>query len=362
LPLAIHSIEFTDFRNWPQLRISAPGPLVIIVGANAVGKTNIIEGIQLLTALESFRRPQWPELVRQGADFCRIAICAAQDRRELELEMTVREGRRRYAFNGKGKRRADLLGLLPAVLFTPDDLHCAKGPAAVRREMLDSLGCQISKSYAAIVADYRRTVLQKGQLLKEEDVDAAVLESWNAGLARLGGALYKHRRQLCERLIGAAAEAHAQIAAGERLAAQYLPSWQREGLELTAAADDACACMEEALILGIGAELRQRRCLIGPHRDDIALSIGGSDARRFGSQGQQRTIALAWKIAEVRILRQTLEAEPLLLLDDVMSELDEQRRSSLLEFVHSGTQTFITTTNLGYFPKEILDQAEVLQL
>ena len=166
--LRIERIAFRNFRNYETFELSALGPLTVLVGPNAVGKTNVVEGVQLLTALQSFRRPSLEQIVRQGADFARLDADVTDGSRELALSLQVSEGKKRYLLNGKGKRTADLKGLVPSVTFAPDDLELAKGAPAVKRAALDALGSQLSANHYVIKKDYEKVVRYKNRLLKDD--------------------------------------------------------------------------------------------------------------------------------------------------------------------------------------------------
>jgi DNA replication and repair protein RecF len=215
--------------------------------------------------------------------------------------------------------------------------------------MLDSLGARLSKSFATIKTEYYKTLRHKNSLLKQEEVDTELLDSWNINHAKLGNSLAKHRRGLFEKLLLDTGRAYAKISGGEKLEGHYLSMLEGEDFytELTKKKEE---------------EVRAKRALVGPHRDDLLFVINGNDARRFASQGQQRTLALALKIAEIEILKRVSTKDPLLLLDDVMSELDETRRSYFMELVAKSAQTVLTTTNLGYFDEEFLGRATVVEL
>jgi len=254
-------------------------------------------------------------------------------------------------------------GLLPSVVFTPDDLDMVKGPSERRRSSIDDLGEQISATYGSLRRDYAKVVKQRNALLRDggREAHSAV---WEERLVALGSSLLAHRERLLARVMACAAEAYAGMADGEPLTWVYadrsgLPEGREPG-GLTQ--QQAAAAMREALEQRRAEESRRLVTLVGPHRDDIVFFVGGREARVFASQGQQRTVALAWKLAEVQIVHEVLRRRPVLLLDDVMSELDAERRSALSSLVTADTQTFVTTTNLGYFSPELLEGATIVEL
>jgi len=358
----ITRLELTDFRNYGNLVLEPSNTLTVLVGPNAVGKTNIVEALQLVTAARSFRRPDFSDVVRWGAERALVRLRAEDGPRLLEIELEIdAEGRRTYTVNGQVKRRhSDVAGLLPSVVFTPDDLGMVKGPAERRRAAIDDLGEQLSSTYGSLRRDYGRAVRQRNALLKE-GVSGPQMEAWSEQVIVLGAALVVHRLRLLDRLMIHASERYSEMAAGEELGYTYA---DRCALATCPTMDieTISAAMREEMVRRRHEERRRQVTLVGPHRDDIVLTVRGKDARAFASQGQQRTIALSWKLAEVAVVEDVLRREPVLLLDDVMSELDAERRSALSEVVMSRIQTVVTTTNTGYFTDEMLARASVVPI
>jgi DNA replication and repair protein RecF len=360
--LAVENLRLKDFRSYQQLEISPDPCLTVLVGPNAAGKTNVIEALQLLTAAESFRRPQWSEVVRWGREQSDISLTAAGDDRHLLTELVVSAaGRREYRINGKLRRRiSEVVGVLPSVVFTPDDLRIVKDSAERRRTTLDALGVQLSPSYLRIKTDYERVLRQRNAALREPEPNEGQLGVLNEQLVSTGVRLHESRTRLFERMKQSMVAAHQGVAPDSELSLSYLSSWERNG------AEPSTQDSETALRTQLGArraEERARRVsLVGPHRDDILFAIDSRDARVFASQGQQRTIALSWKLAEVLVVTDVAGQPPLLLLDDVMSELDAERRHALTRFVGTAAQTVVTTTNLDYFDEELLDRGTVVRL
>ena len=230
---------------------------------------------------------------------------------------------------------------------------------SVRRDEIDDFGRQANRGYANVLAAYLRSVEQRNRLLKDEFPDEGLIEAWDSSVS-LGGATLLHARlRLFSRLADRVSEVYGRVSGGEELVCSY-SSTLGEGVEgLTR--DELRDLFYERLRAGRSDDLRRRQTCVGPHRDDVSFSIEGRDARSFGSQGQQRTVALAVKMAEVGLAEELLGSRPLLLLDDVMSELDESRREAVMSYVREGIQTVVTTTNLGYFSAELLDVAEVIR-
>lgn len=386
MALSVRNIEFRDFRGYSHLRLAGLGSLVVLVGENAIGKTNIIEGIQLLTAGESFRRSKVVEQVSWGADTASICVelCDEVAGRSIEHKMTMRNGKRSCEVNGKGKQAAALRGTCPSVVFIPDHLQMIKSSSAARRDAVDALGAQLSKNYGALKTDYQRALKQRNLMLKNEVGEGPLFDSWDESLAVNGARLCVNRMRLFARLAAHMERIYAQLVPGEELRGAYVPSWERfdedgrqkgDALQLEQLGGGTDVTQVEELsveraeqeIRALSRRLREQELsrktsLTGPHKDDIAFFIGGRNARQFASQGQQRTVVLAWKLAEVELVREFTGNDPVLLLDDVMSELDEHRRAALTEFIGGNAQTFITTANLGYFSPELLQRAQIIEL
>lgn len=362
----ISAVHLRSFRNYEDLRIEPAEGLTILVGPNAAGKTNVIEAIQICTAGRSFRRPRWDEVVKWGAPAAGLSVTAQDDRTEVVLDTTIdAEGSRRFRVNGvRRARMSDFQGIIPSVVFTPDDLTLAKGPAEVRRNDIDDLGEQLSKAYGVIRRDYQRVLRHRNVLLREWRANDSDLEPWDELLVTLGAKLFTHRRGLVRRLVEHAEPIYHDLAGGEELDVTYL---DRCGVGLTSVREEVKpADVEQAFRVELVARRADERVrlatLVGPHRDDIGFIIGGKEARTYASQGQQRTVALAWKLAEVSVVEDVLGRKPVLLLDDVMSELDAARRRALTDLVMNDVQTIVSTTNTGYFDDETLSAATIVRI
>lgn len=363
--MRITRLELRDFRNYTHWTFQPDSALTVFAGPNAIGKTNIIEAIQLVATGTSFRNPRWDDLVRWGTGHAAVIMHAEGDGSHAEVQLSIEpQGSRVWSVGGVKKRRtADACRYVPVVAFTPDDLALVKGPAEQRRSALDTLGEQLSTTYGALRRDYGRIVRQRNALLRSEAPQGSV-DPWDDQLVRLGARLHVHRRRLARQVLEAAAPIYSHLAVGETL---NVTMCDRCGL----GADDLTATVETSEAeAALRTELTRRRTdervrgisLAGPHRDDISFLIDGRDARVFGSQGQQRTIALAWKWAEVVVVESILKKTPILLLDDVMSELDEARRGALTDLVQRDIQTFVTATTTTYFDNVLLREARVINL
>ncbi|HET6350636.1 MAG TPA: DNA replication/repair protein RecF [Coriobacteriia bacterium] len=361
MSLTIQTLEVRQFRSYEEFTLELDQELTLIVGPNAVGKTNLVEALQVVTSTESFRKPQWSDLVRWGEEKASVSVSAEGAGRKLVVDLSItREGRREYRVNGKLRRRLmDVAGVIPCVVFTPDDLRLVKDSAERRRAAIDSLGVQLSPSYTQLKADYERTLRQRNALLRDEAPSLA-LEPWTTQLIEIGSRFAEARTRLFARVREAAAKAHSTVCEQGILEPVYLLSWQRDGVSTEA--QDIHAVFTEVIHRRAKEERARKMTLVGPHRDEVVFNLDGRDARSFASQGQQRSIALAWKLGEVTVTTEVGGQPPLLLLDDVMSELDEKRRHALTRLVGKVAQTVVTTTNTGYFDDELLQRARMIEL
>lgn len=381
--LHITDIQVRDFRNYGHYALSDLGELTIFIGRNGVGKTNLLEAVQLMTAGGSFRHPTIAQLIREGADCARLQIDATDGNRTITTALALEAGKKRYTVNGKAKSVSDIRGTLPAVTFTPDDLQLAKKSSSVKRTALDELGAQLTRSYHVVLGDYEKTIRYKNRLLKEE-ASSDLIAAINETLITCGSQLFCYRAALFSRMAPLLQRYYAEISSeGEALSATYVPSWDHlSGIEASGGDESGLLLGSDLHVRENGApdraqvreimasslerhaadEVRRARGLIGPHNDKISFFLAARDASAFSSQGQQRSIVLAWKRAEVELIRQTLEANPVLLLDDVMSELDATRRDTLVGFTSEDVQTFITATDLSCFNHALLERARIVQL
>ena len=369
--LRLQEIKLTHFRNYEMFHVKHLSSLTIFVGPNAIGKTNIVEGIQLITALSSFRSSKVDELIKWGKGTGSVTGKVVSDSRDLDIELTLKNNQRTYALNGKHKTVSELQGLLPAVVFSPEDLALVKGSQSHRRSVLDLLGCQLSKNHRIIKRDYEKLIRHKNVLLKQH-ADTLLLESVNEMLIQTGIQMYRYRVALFENMLTRIQESYSDITHGEEIIGlSYIPSWESGGIKLQATEhpympsadiETVEALYRKALNDRAEEERIRQRCVVGPHADKIEFFINGKNAGSYASQGQQRSIVLAWKVAEVGIIRELLGVKPVLLLDDVMSELDAARRSAMVSLLFKDIQTFVTTTDVSFFDADIRDRADIIEL
>ena len=372
--LRIERVSLRNFRNYRDFALDDMGGLTILVGPNAVGKTNVVEALQLLCAQGSFRHPRTDELVLEGQRWARAEARVVGDGRLLDLGFSVKEGRRSHDLNGKTRPASELRGLVPAVVFTPDDLDLAKGPMGRRRDAVDAVGSQLSSNHHLIKRDFEKVLQHKNRLLRDE-APQDLVDSIDELMVTCGAQLCAYRSALVRRLGQRMAACYADIVADsspaggagcEKLEVCYVPSWEeydpRTPRHFEFTREEAREAIEGALERRRAEERERRRCLVGPHVDKISFFLAGRNVASFASQGQQRSVVLAFKIAEASLVEEMLGQKPVLLLDDVMSELDAARRRSLVDFILASTQSVITSTTLEYFEPDLVARAQLVRL
>lgn len=347
--MRIDRIRITDFRNIASLELALCPGANVIYGDNGQGKTNFVEAVWMCTGAKSFRGARDAQLVRFSAPQAAIEAGFYADGREQQALITI-EKRRAAALNEIPlKSASELAGRFCAVVFSPAHLTLVKNGPREKRRFIDTSICQIKPKYIHILNQYARVLDQRNRLLKDVAFETSLfdtLDIWDARLAAYAAVVIKTRASFLERLAPCARDIYGGIAGGrEQFDARYAPSL----------AVDAAAPMGEIeqralddLRARRGEDIRAHMTGAGPHRDDIELTLDGQSARTFGSQGQQRSCVLALKLAECELIRETLGEYPVVLLDDVMSELDAARRDYLLNHLE-GRQLIMTSCDGGDF-------------
>lgn len=337
----IKSLELKNYRNYEGLSINFDSGTNILYGDNAQGKTNILEAAYLCSTTKSHRGSKDREMIRFGEDEAHIRMQVFRNGITHKLDMHLKKNRSKgIAIDGVPIRKAsELFGILNIVFFSPEDLNIIKNGPSERRRFLDSEICQLSRLYLIQLMNYNKIIAQRNKLLKEISFSANLtdtLEVWDLQLVRYGKSVIRERMHFVERLNGILKDIHSSLTGGkEEIQIVYEPNVSEE-------------MFEEELARNRERDLHFRQSCIGPHRDDFRVSVNGIDIRRFGSQGQQRTAALSLKLAEIRLVEQEVKDTPVLMLDDVLSELDSSRQNYLLQSIHN-IQTLITCTGLDDF-------------
>lgn len=356
--MQITELTLRSYRSYETLHLAFDPGVQIFLGANAQGKTNIIEALYYAAFGRSHRTSSDAELIRMGADGAHIGLSFRRHDVPGELSFTFARGaRRRITYAGESLRQRDLVGLLPMVLFSPEDLFLVKGAPALRRRYLDAELSQASPAYYGELLRYTRILKQRNAVLKDIRERLAApddLPPWDAQLARSAAYIVTRRIAAVAQLGALSARVQAVLAAGEELALAYeIAGAGAEDFAEDDMTESLHVWYNKMLCEGRVRDIARAATGVGPHLDDLVLRVGGMSLRSYGSQGQQRTGALALKLAELFYLQENIGEAPILLLDDVMSELDADRRRALLDFIrHEHIQTFITATDAAYFPAE----------
>ncbi len=336
--MKIERIRLADFRNYEHLDVAPEPGLNVLVGPNAQGKSNLLEALAMLATGKSFRAHRDSELIRTGAERAEIGgdarIAAGAIHLRCTIARTPAGTRKSFEVNGGAVGFARFLGRARVVTFVPADLQLVSGGPALRRAFLNGALAQLSPTYYRDLALYQKIVHQKSALLRGAiAADRDLLLAYNDELVRPASALIAARRAFVDELAVATAEMYARWrGTRERLGLTYVPNPEGD--------------VVEALGAAVETETRRRTTLVGPHRDDLRLLVDGKPLAAFGSQGQQRTAVLALKVAEYDVMRARTGDAPILLLDDVLSELDAERAGGFLGAVEGFEQAFLTTTEL----------------
>lgn len=364
------SLELENFRNYAHLRIEPSAGLNIFVGRNAQGKSNLLESLYILATSKSTRTTRDTELIRFDQIAATVAAdVARQQSIDISIQLTVSQTEKKAArINGvRHTKLGEVIGQVNAVLFDSGDLEIIRGEPSVRRRFLDLEISQTSPRYVHALGSFRKALEQRNRLLRDlrdgrAGADAReCLPAWNHQLISHGARLIARRRLFIDRLSQLAEEVH-RILSDETdiLKILYQPSFPIDDLTSDHAIE---ARYGEALEMSARDELARGTTLRGPQRDDVLFTVNGQDCRFFGSQGQQRTVALALKLAERQLIEELVGEPPLLLLDDVLSDLDDTRRRLLFDLTaHTGSQTFLSCTNLRAFSKDLLQNAAAFRV
>jgi DNA replication and repair protein RecF len=339
LSVHVRTLWLTDFRSYTSIEVNLSPGLTVLVGANGEGKTNLLEALAWLATLSSFRGAPTEALVRQGAPFAVVRALAEREGRELLVEAQLQPaGRNRVLVNRHPLRRSrDLLGSLRVTVFTPDDLDIVKNGPGERRRFLDDALVALHPRNDALRADVDRILRQRNALLRQtggrlDEAAAFTLDVWDAQLAEAGEALAAARVELVEQLSPVLSSMYDALARDAALVtAGYDAAWRDQGLA-------------DALVAARKDDLRRGVSTVGPHRDDMMLTLAGAPARTHASQGEQRTLALSLRLAVHHVVTGASGSPPVLLLDDVFSELDPERGRALVANLPPG-QTVLTTAS-----------------
>ena len=344
--MRILELSLSGFRNYEEVRLRLDPGVNLLLGENAQGKTNLLEAVTYLSAGRSFRSRKETELIGFGREFAELSATVFSGQRERDLRILLFSGRKKrqlFLSGVKKKTFGELSGVLTSVLFCPEDLLILKTGSTGRRRMMDQALCQLSPSYDHALSEYTRLLEHKGRILKDRFDDPSLLDllpEFNEQLCRYGSQIIHARGTYMAMLSPEASQFHRAFS-GDREELSVTYRTVSTVSDPTAPAETIYGELREHLTAHWQVELDSCQCLTGPHRDDFEAEINGVSVKSFGSQGQTRTAAISLKLAERELFRRTTGEEPVLLLDDVLSELDGSRQDFVLNHLNSG-QVFIT--------------------
>lgn len=370
--MRLERLQLFDYRNFERLDLEFIRDVAIVIGENAQGKSNLLEAAYMLATMRAVRAETDVQLVRRETlsdvqPAARVVGNAETAAGPLKVEIAVvaRPGAngpiasKTVRINGAARRVSDAVGRLTAVLFTADDMEMVVGSPSLRRRFIDITLSQVDPAYAKASRQYDKVLTQRNSLLKrirEGQAGPDQLMFWDDELTKAGSVVLHRRAESIASLAALAGEAHASLAPGEVLEVTYRPRLDR-GASVLASEESAAGAFGEALQRGLNREIAAGMTLTGPHRDDVELQLGGMSASGYASRAQQRTIALALRLAEARFLLARRGDAPVLLLDDILSEMDASRRRSVLSALGDMEQMIVTGTDSDRFPEDFARDA-----
>lgn len=372
-------LEVSGYRNLDKLALSFSTDRAVFVGENAQGKSNLLEAVYLLATMRAARAETDVQVVSRAAfdevlPAARVVGQVSTGAGPLKLEVTVvaRQGAngpigtKTVKVNGVAKRIADAVGRMTAVLFTADDLEMITGAPSLRRRYLDTTLAQVEPHYAQARSRYEKVLTQRNSLLKRIREGVAredELPFWDEELAKHGSVLFHRRAQATGTISRLAKAAHSQLAPGEELSVAYRPRIENLSAEIESLTEDELLeAFTKALASGVRRDTGAGMTLSGPHRDDVEFALDGFAVAGFASRAQQRTVALSLRLAEAKFLEERRGEAPLLLLDDILSEMDSARRATVLAAIGDVDQMMVTGTDWDRFPEEFLAGASLFSV
>ncbi|MGL5296341.1 MAG: DNA replication/repair protein RecF [Culicoidibacterales bacterium] len=340
----VKNLQLRTFRNYKEQFVTFHPQMNIFLGDNAQGKTSLIEALYVLAFTKSYRCQNFRELIMFGEDFSKITAEISQKQRTINLAMILsKQGKKMQMNDVEQQRLNEYIGQLTVIKFSPEDLELIKGQPAIRRRFLDIELSQASPNYFLALANFQKMLKQRNEYLKQIKIDAIYLEIIDESLALQAAIIYQQRKQFIDDLNVILQPIHGQLTDGrEQIKIKYQHDLGDFNTE-----DDIQKMYQLLLKKNFERDRKLSSTTVGPHKDDLAFFIADKNVKQFGSQGQQRTTVLSLKLAEIEWLASKKGEYPILLLDDVLSELDDQRKIQLLNFINDKVQTFITTTEMN---------------
>lgn len=341
--MIIESVDLQNYRNYEFLNMTFDNKINIIYGDNAQGKTNILESLYVCATSKSHRGSKDKDIIRFGNDEAHIKVMVKKHGMNYRIDMHLKKNKTKgIAVNGIPIRRAvELFGIINIIIFSPEDMNIIKNGPSERRRFMDMELSQLDKIYLSNLVNYNKVVVQRNKLLKQLQFSGDsglvdMLDVWDMQLVRYGSEIIKRRMDFIDDINSIIRPVHSKLSGNkEILNLRYIPCTTTDNFK-----DEVIRSRER--------DIKFKMTNVGPHKDDVAFFINDKDVRKYGSQGQQRTCALSLKLAEIELVKKVINDTPVLLLDDVLSELDANRQNFLLDSI-GDIQTIITCTGLDEF-------------
>lgn len=363
----VEQMVLKKFRNYHDACISFHPHVNIIIGDNAQGKTNLVEALYTLAFGKSFRTSQDKDLICMGQAYTHISadVHHADQVVKMEFKYNIKQKKEIKINELPLKKLGELMGRFNVVIFSPEDLQLIKGSPNIRRKYMDKSISQIYPNYYHLLVDYNKILKQRNNLLKasyKTQPSEEMMAIWDEQLAGVATKIMKYRIQFLEKLKITACKIHNEISHGlEDLSIHYQSNYLPKNLEDERLYDKIYSGMLGLLKDKLSIDIKRGYTSVGPHRDDLNFLINGIESKKFASQGQVRTVALSLKLSEVSIIKNSLDESPILILDDVLSELDPVRQNQLIQYI-SNLQTFITTTEVNSLMNERIKDAKMIRI
>jgi len=352
--MKIDSLKLKNYRNCQSVELNLDFDKILIIGKNAQGKTNILESIYYLSQLKSSRTANIKELVNFGTDNFEISAQINKANTDIDIEIIYTDSKKVLKLNGLKTTPKNFKTVLKTVLFSTEDLMLLRGSPQDRRNWLDRAISQIYPAYDDRLNKYEKIRIQKNNLLKQCEINQELLDVYNHQMLITGSNIIFLRQKFLKELKQLAIIKHKNIAELEEFDIKY--SIELETVEQIA------EYLEQELNNRRAEEIIRKQACVGPHRDDILFFINGNDATKFASQGQQRTVVLSLKLAELNLIKEKIGESPILLLDDVLAELDDVRQNYLLKTIENETQTIITSVDTLLFDERFLKHVKIYNI
>ena len=362
----LSALQLDHYRNYDQVALEFSPDTNVLIGENAQGKTNLLEAIYVLALARSHRTNNYRELIQWDSEFAKITGQVQRTVGQVPLELVLsHKGKKAKVNHLEQAKLSQYIGQLNVVLFAPEDLNIVKGSPAVRRRFIDMEFGQMSAKYLYNISQYKAILKQRNQYLKQlqrhQAKDLVYLGVLSDQLAAYGAEVTVARYQFLQQMEKWAQKLHQEITKGrEKLTFRY--QTQLDSEQLSQDSETLYQSFQKLYEQQQGREIEQGTSLVGPHRDDVQFIVNDKDVQSFGSQGQQRTTALSVKLAEIDLMKEQTGEYPVLLLDDVLSELDDLRQTHLLKTFQNKVQTFLTTTSLENVKKDIIATPKVFNV